>query len=187
MRYCPEIAKVRSACWNWYRDDRVGGLGQLKHELAQIVQSENLTAAAISNRALAVDKMRAAQTILAKEVEPHVPASNSPLRRFLHAHADYGVRHFAVMECGWRVMIHGLRYNATKGLAPLAQARAAIADYDAQYAAYTTIRLQPDAPSEMHDYFFAMPSDSDQNPPGMGASVEVIRDLVSSWSDESLV
>lgn len=147
-------AILPTACW--MRDDRLGGVQQLKMVL-EYVAAHKLTAEVLTEKAEAVDCWTEILK-LAQEIKIDRP--------FLRISAEYGLRLFNVVAAGWAVMLAG-QNNETEQLPEL------IDGYDQAWKSYQDLSRQCGCPSLYQDCYFALPGKEPE--PGLGASIAVYR------------
>jgi hypothetical protein len=141
------------------RDDRLGGRDQLAEVLGYL-NKNNLVTAALAEKAEAV-RLWKNISALAREIQ-WPPGETG---EFVRISAEYGVRLFRVVECGWRLLA-----------ARPADGRALenwLADYDHAWKNYRQLADSPWCSSLYEGRYFALPGLPAE--PGLDASVAQIR------------
>jgi hypothetical protein len=148
-RHCEAFDKLLgesllpTACW--MRDDRLGGMEQLRWVIETLARSGGLDAA-LEEKAEAVriweQIVRIAGTI-------HWPSEEDG--EFVRISSEYGLRLFRIVHQGWRVMIEGFRGEDASELAD------ALRCYDEAWADYRKLSASPLCPSLYGGSYFNLP------------------------------
>ena len=154
-----------TACW--MRDDRLGGHQQLA-EVLNFLREKNLGGDALAEMAEAVQLWERV-ALLARQIEWH----DHETRQFANVSAEYGLKLFRVVAAGWRVMVAGKIWDQNA-------LESALADYDAAWADYQSLALQPGCPTLYVGKYFNLPNQPEVS--GMAASIEHFRKFVSTPS-----
>jgi hypothetical protein len=154
---------------NWMRDDRLGGLDQLK-EIFEYLFANNLFDEALKEKRETIELWREIREIFGK-----ISFSNQSLRDFIGVSIEYGLNLFQVIYHGWRVMIEGFKGDKL-GTYDLKELQDAIKSYDEAWNSYRALESSPYCSSLYHGRYFNMP----QDPPtaGMDESVNKYKKIL---------
>lgn len=125
---------------NWMRDDRLGGITQLRPVLRHLQQNKKLDAA-LAEKKEAVGLWRKIEQLAAEIAWPQ-----PGLQQFARVSASYGQLLFSIVLEGWCIMAAGVTAEAT-GVWDLAALHAALERYRENWDAYRGLAASPSCPS----------------------------------------
>lgn len=146
----------------WMRDDRLGGLNQLEEIFSQ------LQTAGLLDEALGEKQRAAALYAQMPGIGNQVFFDNAATTQFVQTSCEYAARLFALIACGWELMIR--RWRSGKGIPTAPVTPADLAHYQALLASYRDLpNTHPQCATLYQPVYWSWPGTPPA--PGMDASV----------------
>jgi hypothetical protein len=154
---------------NWMRDDRLGGLDQLK-EIFEFLYENNLFDEALREKQESIEIW---QQI--REKYKQISLADRELSEFIRVSIDYGLHLFTVIYYGWQVLSIGFKSDK-QGRLDRQEISSALKAYDEAWERYRTVGQSPYSSSLYHAKYFNMPQDPPA--PGMQESIDRYRSIL---------
>lgn len=139
-------------CCNWMRDDRLGGLYQLKPALEVLYRDGKLE----QTLAEKYDGLILWQQI--RDLCNKIDWTNCKQGEFINVSAEYACRLFTAVCCGWTVMINGFKGDKTGGY-DLPALKEQICSFELAWQHYEELQSIPQASSLYRlDYLWNQPA-----------------------------
>jgi hypothetical protein len=171
-RYCEAFDKSlneSAAPTNlWMRDDRIGGLTQLKPVF------EYLWAKNLFDKALAEKEESVKLWLKIKTLEGQLNIKDFNTKEYIRISVEYGLRLYKIVYYGWKVLISGFIGDKT-GLYDKRAIAEAIMMYDESWEAYRELGKQPSCSTLYNDMYLNLPGEDLVL--GMGYSVDKYRKI----------
>jgi hypothetical protein len=173
MRHCEPFDKNLKESLlptaNWMRDDRLGGLDQLK-EIFEFLYEQRLFDQALKEKQEAIQIWHEI-----KEKYQQLSVPDSSLHEFIKTSIDYGLNLSQIIYQGWRVLIAGFRGDK-QGSYDMEELQRAVNSYEASWDSYKELGQSPYCSSLYHGKYFNMPQDP--TTPGMQESVSKYKSIL---------
>ncbi len=157
-------AEGTSPCFNWMRDDLLGGMIQLREVFDYLWEHDLLDAALVEKRTGCLLWQETARLF------EQITVPDAELSAFIKTSIEYAIRLFEVIYCGWEAMIEGYKVERTGNTKSVAL-KAAIHAYDQAWDHYQALADDPYASTLYRDFY--------REAPGMGHSIQQLRELCS--------
>lgn len=173
-RYCLEAGPGEySGCWDWTRDDKLGGYNQLSYHFDFLRGNETRVQASLSYKRRSIELWDEALTVFDEDVAPSLRQWNYRLYRQIRSSFLYAQSYFCVIESGWRAMIYGI-VKSNRTYWEQVQLHSAIHNYDACWQKYHALSIgRPEFPSVYRGIYWNFRLQEAE--PGMDATIAKLR------------